>query len=57
MNETTRPKISQVGAARAIAILDQRLGDQTPDWIMRLASTRLPSDPADQEAWTPLVTR
>ena len=56
MSETTRPKVSQVGAARAIAILDQRLGDQTPDWIMKLASTRLPSEPADQETWTPLVT-
>ena len=57
MTDTPRPKISQVNAARAIAIFDQRLGDQTPDWIMKLASTRLPSDPADQETWTPLVSR
>ncbi len=57
MTDTPRPRISQVNAARAIAIFDQRLGDQTPDWIMKLASTRLPSDPADQETWTPLVSR
>ena len=55
MGDTTRPKVSQVGAARAIAILDQRLGNQTPVWIMKLASTRLPFDPADQETWSPLV--
>jgi hypothetical protein len=57
MSEKTRPKVSQIGAARAIAVMNQRLGDQTPDWIMKLASTRLPSDPADQETWTPLVSR
>ncbi len=57
MSETTRLEMRRVNAARVIAILDQRLGNRTPDWIMKLASTRLPFDPADQETWTPLVSR
>ena len=55
LSETTRLEKRQVNAARVIAILDQRLGNQTPDWIMKLAATRLLLDPVDQETWTPLV--
>ncbi len=57
MSETTRPKDFQVNAARGIVEINERLGDKTPPWIVKLAATRLPTDPADQEIWTPLVSR
>jgi len=57
MSETTRPKNSQVNAARGIVEINERLGDKTPLWIVELAATRLPSDPDDQETWTPLVSQ
>ena len=57
MSETTRPKNSQVNAARGIVEINERLGDQTPPWILELAATRLPTDPDGQESWTPLVSR
>ena len=47
MSETTRPKTFQVNAARGIAEINQRLGDKTPDWILKLAAIRLPFDPPD----------
>ena len=57
MSETTRPKTFQVNAARGIADINQRLGDKTPDWILKLAAIRLPFDPPDLENWTPPASR
>ena len=57
MSETRRPKNFQVNAARGIAEINQRLGDKTPDWILKLAAIRLPFDPPDQETWRPPASR
>ena len=53
MSETVRPSDTQVNAARGIVEINQRLGEETANWIKTLAATRLPTDPAGQASWVP----
>ena len=57
MSDTVQPSDTQVNAARGIVEINQRLGEETAEWLWNLATTRLPTDPADQSVWAPLPSK